>query len=723
MLRRMTASPLPVLEKRRLQAQVIKPIWEELVARLGPDEARDILDQAIRKAAIEEGRALAAASPGGQTDMPAFIRLYDQWKTGGALETTTLRADGEAFDFDVTRCRYAEMYREMGLEAIGDLLSCNRDGTFVQGYNPDITMRREHTIMQGHGRCTFRYRMTDSLANFRAARDLLLRLRSDADAARAQFRWPRLGHFNWALDHFDDLARDNPAPALWIVDEDGSEHRCSFAQLAARSNQVANWLTALGVRRGERVLLMLGNEVPLWELMLACIKIGAVVIPATVLLSRDDLIDRFSRGRVRAIVTGPAHAPKFEGLDGHAPGPVIRIAVGGGAPGWHDYADADGASTVYTPTQPTDPDEPLLLYFTSGTTSRPKLVQHTHQSYPVGHLSTMYWVGLQPGDVHWNISSPGWAKHAWSSFFAPWNAGAFVFMLNTPRFDAGRVLHTLRDKGVTTLCAPPTVWRMLIQESLGARPAALRELCSAGEPLNPEVIDQIRDAWGITIRDGFGQTETSAQVANPPGQPVVPGAMGKPLPGFRVVLLDVNDQPAEEGELSLALDDPELGRPAGLMSGYADAPEKTAEVMRHHAYRTGDVARRNADGTITYVGRADDVFKASDYRISPFELESVLIEHPAVAEAAVVPSPDALKLAVPKAFVVLAAGHAPDADTAQSILDFCRDKLAPYKRIRRLQFAPLPKTISGKIRRVELRQQEAARPMPAKPGPGEFFAG
>jgi acetyl-CoA synthetase len=264
---------------------------------------------------------------------------------------------------------------------------------------------------------------------------------------------------------------------------------------------------------------------------------------------------------------------------------------------------------------------------------------------------------------------------------------------------------------------------MLIQESLGARPATLRELCSAGEPLNPEVIDQIHSAWGITVRDGFGQTETSAQVGNPPGQPMVPGAMGKPLPGFRVVLLDLEDRPADEGELSLALDDPELGRPVGLMTGYADSPERTAEVMRNNAYRTGDVARRDPDGTITYVGRADDVFKASDYRISPFELESVLVEHPAVAEAAVVPSPDALKLAVPKAFVVLAAGYPPDGDTAQSILDFCRDKLAPYKRIRRLEFAPLPKTISGKIRRVELRQKEAARAMPPKPGPGEFFAG
>ncbi len=244
---------------------------------------------------------------------------------------------------------------------------------------------------------------------------------------------------------------------------------------------------------------------------------------------------------------------------------------------------------------------------------------------------------------------------------------------------------------------------------------------SAGEPLNPEVIEQVRAAWGLTIRDGFGQTETTAQVGNPPGQKLKFGSMGRPLPGYRVVLLDAEGQSADEGELSLVLDDPELGRPAGLMRGYADSPERSAEVMREGHYRTGDVAQRDAEGYITYVGRADDVFKASDYRISPFELESVLIEHPAVAEAAVVPSPDALKLAVPKAYLMLAPGHAPDAATAASIFEFTRARLAPYKRIRRLEFAELPKTISGKIRRVELRRAEESRAMPPQPGEREFF--
>jgi len=569
--------------------------------------------------------------------------------------------------------------------------------------------------------------MTDATVRdaeaFRAARDFLLQHRGRPDAAVAGFRWPRLEHFNWALDHFDRLGREQPeAPALVIVDDAGGESRCSYGELATRSNRAANWLAGLGVARGDRVLLMLGNVVPLWELMLGCMKLGAVMIPATTLLSRDDLADRIARGRVRAIVAAADQAARFDGLDAQAATPLVRIAVGSGAPPpWHDYAGADRADAHFVPAQPTRADELMLLYFTSGTTSKPKLVQHTHASYPAGHLSTMFWTGLEPGDVHWNISSPGWGKHAWSCFFAPFNAGACVFIDNPARFDAVRALDTLVARRITSLCAPPTVWRMLIQQPLANWRVALRSALAAGEPLNPEVIDQVQAAWGVTIRDGYGQTETTAIVGNPPGQTVKAGSMGRPLPGWRVVLLDPDDRPADEGEISLELDVPEHGRPLGLMPGYADSPEKNAEVMAGGHYRTGDVARRDAEGYITYVGRADDVFKASDYRISPFELESVLIEHPAVAEAAVVPSPDALKLAVPKAFVVLAAGARPDAATAMSILAHCRDKLAPYKRIRRLEFAELPKTISGKIRRVELRRKEDARALPAVAGPGEYF--
>jgi acetyl-CoA synthetase len=542
----------------------------------------------------------------------------------------------------------------------------------------------------------------DAYARFVAARDFLLAYRDDYERAYRDFEWPRLGAFNWALDYFDRIAQGNEAPALWLVQEDGSEEVCSFAQMAARSASAANWLRAQGVRRGDRILLMMGNERCLWEAMLAAMKLGAVVIPASTLLSRDDLLDRFERGAVRHVIVARDQAAKFDDL----PGDYTRVVTGGAAPGWLCFEDGYAASTDYASDAPTQATDPLLLYFTSGTTSRPKLVLHSHQSYPVGHLSTLYWIGLQPGDRHLNISSPGWAKHAWSCFFAPWNAQACVMIFNYRRFVAGDLLNVLQTKGVSTLCAPPTVYRMLMQEDLTRWKVGLRELIGAGEPLNPEIIERFRAAWGITLRDGFGQTETSCQIGNSPGQRVKPGSMGRPLPGFKVALLDADDRPAEEGEISLEIGLDPAAAPVGLMQGYADDPARTGEVMRAGHYRTGDIASRDADGYITYVGRADDVFKASDYRISPFELESVLIEHPAVAEGAVIPSPDPMRLAVPKAIVILSAGYAPSEELARDILAFCAERVAPYKRIRRLEFADLPKTISGKIRRSELRRRE-----------------
>jgi acetyl-CoA synthetase len=532
---------------------------------------------------------------------------------------------------------------------------------------------------------------------FRAARAFLLEHRADYDRAYARFRWPELREFNWALDWFDAIDADRPA--LRVVDADAGDVTLSFGQLRIRSNQVANYLRSLGVRRGERLIVMLGNQVELWETALAAMKLGAVVIPATPLLGPADLIDRVERGNARHVVAAGEHAEKFATV----PGSYTRIAVGGRVDGWEAYGDAAGADSTFVADAPTQASDPLLLYFTSGTTRLPKLVEHTHASYPVGHLSTMYWVGLRPADVHLNISSPGWAKHAWSSFFAPWNAEATVLVVNQPRFDARQLLDQISACDVTTFCAPPTVWRMLIQEDLGAWSVPIREAVSAGEPLNPEVIEQVRAAWGITVRDGYGQTETTAQIGNPVGARVKDGSMGRPLPGYQIALLDVlTGAEAQEGEVALPLDP----RPLGLMTGYRDSAELTADAMRDGYYHTGDVASRDADGYITYIGRTDDVFKASDYRISPFELESVLIEHPAVAEAAVVPAPDPVRLAIPKAYVALAAGYAADAETARSILAYARANLAPYKRVRRLEFAELPKTISGKIRRVELRERE-----------------
>ncbi len=452
-------------------------------------------------------------------------------------------------------------------------------------------------------------------STFAQARDLLLRHRDDYEAACREFRWPLLDEFNWALDHFDAMAQGNDAPALHIVSEDGSELKRSFREMAERSSQVANFLRGLGVRRGDRVLLMLGNELPLWEVMLATFKLGAVLIPATALLTTDDLRDRLERGEVRHVVTASEQAAKFASLAGD----YTRISVGAPIPGWRRFEDSASAPLAFTPDGPTRATDPLLLYFTSGTTAQPKLVLHTHQSYPVGHLSTMYWIGLRPGDVHLNISSPGWAKHAWSCFFAPWNAGACIFIQNVARFNALALLWALEKHRVTSLCAPPTVWRMLIQEDLAAYRGrlSLREVIGAGEPLNPEIIERVRTAWGLSLRDGYGQTETTAQIGNTPGQTVKPGSMGRPLPGYQVALLDVDGKEADEGEVCLVLSP----RPLGLMVGYQDSAEKTAEAMRDGHYHTGDVAARVADGYITFVGRADDVFKASDYRISPFELD------------------------------------------------------------------------------------------------------
>ena len=547
---------------------------------------------------------------------------------------------------------------------------------------------------------------------FRRARDFLLEHRSDWEAATSGFRWPQLDRFNWALDWFDILADGNGQTALHIVEEYGAEVRLSYAELAERSNRVATYFRRHGVERGDRILMVLPNCVQIWEIMLAAMKLGAAVIPATSMLTPEDMADRIERGRVGHVVTDTAGTEKFRGLSGA----FRRHVVGEQVPGWTPFELAYEEASVFLPHGETLASDPILLYFTSGTTAKPKLVVHTQRSYPVGHLSTMYWLGLKPGDVHMNVSSPGWAKHAWSNFFAPFNAGATVFVHNYARFQPPRTLELVARHRVTTLCAPPTVWRMLILEDLAKRPSKIRELISAGEPLNPEIIERISKAWGITVRDGYGQTETTAQLGNTPGQSVKPGSVGRPLPGYRVFLRNSQGQEADEGEISLRL----KPAPLGLMIGYADDANRSAAVLGGDGYATGDVASRDADGYYWYIGRADDVFKSSDYRISPFELESVLIEHKAIAEAAVVPSPDPIRLSVPKAYLLLKPGFEPTRETALDIFKFVHDRLASYKRIRRIEFTDLPKTISGKIRRVELRAQEGTRAAQHARGQMEF---
>ncbi|MDR3764950.1 MAG: AMP-binding protein [Acidobacteriota bacterium] len=536
--------------------------------------------------------------------------------------------------------------------------------------------------------------------SFKAARDVLLRHRADYHTACAEFQWPVLHEFNWALDWFDAIARGERRnqTALWVMHENGGEDRLTFAELSHRSSQIANYLRSLGVRRGDRIMLMLSNVPQLWEAILAAMKLGAVVIPTTTLLTADDIADRSQRGQVRHIIASADLAARFDHIQA-----LSRVAVGGEAPaGWVPFEDGYHCSGDFESEGVTRAGDPLQLYFTSGTTSKPKMVLHTHASYPAGHLSTMYWIGLQPGDVHCNLSSPGWAKHAWSCVFAPWNAEATVFAYNQARFHAAGLLNALVKAKATTFCAPPTVWRMLAQEDLASYKVSLREAVSAGEPLNPEVIERVQAAWGITIRDGYGQTETTAQLGNSPGQPLKLGSVGRPMPGYRLTLLDIEDNETDEGELCIRLDPP----PLALMPGYQD-DLGNVQYLTGQIYRTGDVMSRDSDGYYTFVGRADDVFKASDYRISPFELESALVEHPDVVECAVVPSPDPIRTAIPKAFVILRAGLEPSRELALSIFQHIRRVLAPYKRIRRIEFSDLPKTISGKIRRVQLRRAEA----------------
>jgi acetyl-CoA synthetase len=540
-----------------------------------------------------------------------------------------------------------------------------------------------------------------STDRFRQARDLLLLHRTDQVRASSEFTWPEVGDsFNWATDWFDVIARDNSRIALWIVEEDGSEQKVTYGEIARRSDQVATWFTDQGIRKGDHVMVMLGNQVELWESMLAIMKIGAVILPTSEMLGTGDLDDRVHRGNVAHVIVNARDAGKFDEVTGA----FGRIAVGGAVEGWVSFSDSAQA-TPRAVNALVSSSDPSLIYFTSGTTSKPKMVLHSQLSYPVGHLSTMYWLGLKPGDIHLAISSPGWGKHAWSCFFAPFIAEATVFVYNYGRFDPAALVQQINRAGVTTFCAPPTVWRMLIQSSIGERPEGMRELLSAGEPLNPEVISQVQRAWGLVIRDGYGQTETTAIVGNGPGSALKAGSMGLPLPGVTVRLIDpITGADAEEGEVCLDL----TVRPLNLMSGYYGDDERTAEATRDGLFHTGDVASRDSDGYLTFIGRTDDIFKSSDYKVSPFEVESVLLEHPAVAEAAVVPAPDVTRLNIAKAYISLAAGWEPTAETAAAVLRHARTGLPPYMRVRRVEFAELPKTSSGKIRRVDLREIEIA---------------
>lgn len=546
--------------------------------------------------------------------------------------------------------------------------------------------------------------MQTDFKTFEAARQFLLNVKTYEEAV-AGFHWPRLTRFNWAIDHFDRIARGNAHDALIFLDEAGHETRLSFEELRRRSNRAANFFRDQGLRHGDVALVMLRNSVELFEVLLGAMKASIVLCPASLLLTPADLADRIRRGRIKAVVADASCIEKVREADVLSGFKGVRVVVGEAAPGWTPFSQARSYPEEFLPQHPTLAADLCLLYFTSGTTAEPKLVAHTHESYPVGHLVTMYWVGMRTRDIHYNISAPGWAKHAWSSFFAPWNAGATIFTYDYQRFHASAVLDAIEKYQVTTLCAPPTVWRMFLLEDLRSRRFSLRELVSAGEPLNPEVIRRVHESTGLWIREGYGQTETVLQTGVFPGMPIKPGKMGKPSPGFDVLALDSALLPAKqgsEGQLAVRVA-PE--RPTGMMKGYLDDPVRMGEVFTGDWYLTGDMGFIDEDGYISFIGRNDDVFKSSDYRISPFEIESLLLRHRAVAEAGVVGSMDAGRGGlVPKAFVKLKPGFAPDRALALDIFRFSRNEIAPYKRIRRLEFVPeLVKTVSGKIRRSELR--------------------
>jgi acyl-coenzyme A synthetase/AMP-(fatty) acid ligase len=530
---------------------------------------------------------------------------------------------------------------------------------------------------------------------------------TDYDATYRDFRWEVPAQYNFAVDTIGCWAQDPARLALWWVSEDGVERTITYAEMAARSDRVAAGLRARGIGPGDRVLLMLPRVPAWWESFLALLKLGAVAMPGTVLLTPKDIRYRLESAEVTAVITDEAGAARVDEACAGYDALRHRVVVGA-RDGWQGYDEVAACSDPFTP-RATAASDPAILYFTSGTTGYPKMVLHTHASYPIGHTVTgRFWLDLQPGDVLWNLSETGWAKAAWSSLFGPWSQGATVFTQDARgRFDAKACLRVLEDYPITTFCAPPTAYRMLVLEDLtGFRPRALRHCVGAGEPLNPEVIAAWQAATGLTVRDGYGQTETVLLVGNFPPLEVKPGAMGRPSPGFVVDVIDEAGRPlppGREGDIAVRIV-PE--RPVGLFQEYWRDPEATQATVRGDWYVTGDRAYRDADGYLWFVGRADDVIISAGYRIGPFEVESALVEHEAVAEAAVVAAPDPTRGAVVKAYVILASGYEGSEELARELQEHVKTVTAPYKHPRQIVFvSELPKTISGKIRRVELRER------------------
>lgn len=533
----------------------------------------------------------------------------------------------------------------------------------------------------------------------------------DYEQTRANFSFDVPEFFNFGFDVVDRRARENDKLALIAIDRSGqriTHHR--YSDLERESNRFANALLGLGVRKGDSVLVVL-PRIPEWYfVLLGCAKIGAIAMPGTNQLKAKDLEYRIQRSGARVAVVGPTHAQAIDAIAPMCPSLQHKLLVGEDRVGWHPYESlCGGQAPVIDPQSitPTRSDETMLIYFTSGTTSLPKMVERDH-AYALAHSITgRYWQDLRESDVHWTLTDTGWAKAAWGLLYPPLTAGATIVLYDGEGFDLPVHLDIIARFKVTTFCAPPTVYRVMAKADLsGADFSSLRHCFGAGEPLNPEAMRAWKLATGCDIYDGYGQTETINIVANFPGMPIRPGSMGKPCPGLHVDVVDDEGKVVadhEVGHIAVKITDP---YPPGLFRGYYGDPDTTAKAFRHGWYYTGDTARRDEDGYIWFVGRSDDIISSSSYRISPFEVESTLIEHPAVAEAAVVGKPDELRGQIVKAYIILAPGYSPSEALALEIQNFVKEQTAPYKYPREIEFRQsLPKTISGKIRRVELREQ------------------
>lgn len=531
----------------------------------------------------------------------------------------------------------------------------------------------------------------------------------DYDKTYAEFKFEVPEYYNFARDVLDKWAEDPNKLAMWWIDDEGNEVKKTFLELTTESKKVCNVLSQQGVKKGDVVVVILPRLIEWWVINIACLRMGAVISPGTTQLTAKDLKYRFDAADAVCVITDNDNATKVDDVIDQCPTVKTRIIVGENREGWLNYADVVPVASPDFATADTKSDDNAILYFTSGTTGYPKMTVHTHASYGIGHKVTgMFWLDLREDDLHWNLSDTGWAKAAWSSFYGPWNCGAAIFVHHSARFDTKKTLALLGKYPITTLCGAPTNYRMLVLEDLKAyKYPTLRHCVGAGEPLNPEVIETWKEATGITIRDGYGQTESVCLVGSFPCIEPRFGSMGKPSPGFDIQVIDFEGNVLDtnqEGDIAVRV---KPNRPAGLFKEYWKDPEKTASVHRGEWYITGDRAYRDDDGYLWFVGRSDDVILAAGYRIGPFEVESALLEHDAVAESAVVSSPDELRGEVVKAFVVLAPGFNASDKLVKDLQDYVKKVTAPYKYPRKIEFVEsLPKTVSGKIRRIELRERE-----------------